>query len=974
MSDTQAAQFAFLFTDIEGSTRLWESAPAAMSRALARHDELMRQSIAAHAGQVFKTAGDAFCAVFPDAADALAAALAAQRALASEPWDIDSAIRVRMAIHVEGAEERDGDYFGPALNRVARLLSTAHGEQIVVSRAARQQAGDTLPSGVSLRDLGEFTLKDLLTPERIFQAVAPGLRATFPPLRTPERLLRGVPRPATPLLGRQEAVAAVRRLLAMVPGNAEAEQRQTRLVTLTGPGGTGKTRLALHLAQELGSELEDGAVFVPLAAVTDPSLAPVAVASALEVGASGESPRQAVLDALRDRRLLLILDNTEQVMGIAPFVAELLSHAPRVLILVTSRERLNVRGEQELALPPLALPEATHEGIHSALSQDDIERSPAVQLFVDRTRSVKPDFAVTAENAATIAAICARLDGLPLAIELAAARARLLSPDALLDRFDRRLDLLSKGARDLPERQQTMRSTIAWSYDLLSEEEQQVFSNLGVFAGGASLPAAEAVALQSADETFDLDVLESLAEKSLIRILDGIEPRLFMFETIRDYARERLAASAEAKAVADRHAAFFLALAEEAEPELAGRRQTMWLRNLAHEQANLRAAIAWLRQQDEGEQALRMSGALWRFWWLRGDTAEDRALMEALLRDSCIADPLIRAKALNGAGVLAESQGDWEGAAKLHMESLAISRAQGDLRGVAWSLNNLGVVELNQGNFDQAQELLEENLAIAEQVDDPASIASALIDLGQIAHYQGDQPRAADLLTRALERFRALGDESHTARALNNLGTVAIEQGQLAEAQAFLSESLELHRLVGDRHGIASTLNNLAEVANERGDCAAAFGLYVESHALALESGNRLHAAIALENLAALVLRNGDARGAAPRYREALRLYQATADQQGIVCSLAGLAKVAHSGGDVVQATSLLSVVHKLEPGGESDDPATWASLSEELGAERFHTIWEVAQATPLESVIQRAVAGQPIVAGSEIGAGVPRT
>jgi predicted ATPase/class 3 adenylate cyclase len=973
VTDLQPENVTFLFTDVEGSTRLWEAQPRAMSVALARHDALLHAAIESAGGTVFKTVGDAFCAAFPAPEAAIEAAVVGQKALTADASTAITPLKVRMAIHFGQAERRAGDYFGPPLNRVARLLATAHGGQIVVSRAAGDLARDSLPPGIALRDLGAHALKDLLDAERVYQVVAPGLPTDFPPLRAPQRYLHNVPHPATPLIGREREIATARATFGLpssgdrIPGG---DQQTARLLTLTGPGGAGKTRLSLHLAAELGAEFTDGAAFVPLADVTNPVLVPVAIASALDLGdTSGESPRDLVFEHLRDRHLLLVLDNFEQVMSAAPLVADLLTGCPRLRVVVTSRERLSLRGERELPLPPLALPTIPPRQARDFTSAEDasaaideIRRAEAVRLFVSRAQSVRPGFEITADNAAAVVEICLRLDGLPLAIELAAARIRLLSPDALLARFDRRLDVLGRGPRDLPARQQTMRATIAWSYDLLDPAEQRLFTRLSVFAGGATLEAVEAVAgdPESGGGLADLELVESLADKSLVQ-LSGDEPRIRMLQTIRDFGQERLAESPERQVIARRHAEFFLALAEASEQLLAGSEQTRWLDLLEQEQANLRAAIDWLRGEGQIEEALRLGGALWRFWWLRGNIDDGRHQLESLLAQGAAVSPAVRAKALNGAGVLAESQGDWGTATRLHQESLEISRRIGDQHCVAWSLNNLGVVAINQGDYERAQALLEENLAVAEQANDPANTATALNDLGLIAHSRHEYDQATALWARSLTLFRTLGDESHVARALNNLGTVAMELGEYERAQDLFSESLALHRHVGDRQGTASTLNNLAEAASSLGDVETAMGLFRESHSLALEGGNRLYAAIAMENLAALTRLQGEEGVAQSRFREALLLYRSVDDKQGIASCLGGLAAAAVAQGRPGEAAALLGAASRI---CDSHDELALPGLAEAvpslrrtMGDKAFDAAWQSGWAMPIDQVMDQVAA-----------------
>src|SRR5215208_5323612 len=545
MSSPPTGTVTFLFTDIEGSTRLWESNTQAMQEPLARHDELLRTTIEARDGYVFKTVGDAFCAAFGTATDAAEAALACQRMLLEEGWAEEvGAIRVRMALHTGTAEERDEDYFGPPVNRVARLMSAAHGGEVLLSLPAQELVRDQLPPGTTLRDLGEYRLKDLFRPERVFQLSAPGLPVEFPPLRTLDTYRNNLPLQPTPLVGREKEVSEVRDLLRGI---------ETRLLTLTGPGGTGKTRLALQAAADLLDDFPDGTFFVPLATLSEAELFLFTVAETLGVRETGEQPLDESLnDYLSERRLLLVLDNFEQVLGAAPTVTEMLAGAPELKVLATSRAPLGLYGEKEYAVPPLSVPDVRHLPDFKTLSQYE-----AVRLFIERAKSAKADFEVTDESAPAVAEICVRLDGLPLAIELAAARIKMLPPKAMLQRLSSRLKLLTGGARDLPERQRTLRGTIEWSFALLDEGEQLLFGRLAVFSGGRTLEAIEAICDAEGDLPVDaFEGVSSLVDKSLIRQEEepGGEPRFVMLETVHEYAREKLGESSEAEEIKRVHA------------------------------------------------------------------------------------------------------------------------------------------------------------------------------------------------------------------------------------------------------------------------------------------------------------------------------------------------------------------------------------------------------------------------------------
>jgi predicted ATPase/class 3 adenylate cyclase/Tfp pilus assembly protein PilF len=856
----------FLFTDIEGSTKLWERHPEAMQTALARHDEILRGTTEQHGGYVFKTMGDAFCCAFPTAPDALEAALEAQRRLLSSEWKETGPLRVRMALHTGAAEERDGDYFGPPVNRVARLMSAAHGGQVLLSAATHEMVRDQLPAGINLAELGEHRLKDLFRPERVFQLVAPDLPSEFPPLRTLDTYRNNLPLQPTPLVGREKEVAEVRDLL----GGDE-----TRLLTLTGPGGIGKTRVALQTAADLLEDFPDGTFFVPLATLTEAELFLPALAETLGVRETGEQPLGETLkDYLSERRLLLLLDNFEQVLGAAPIVTELLAGAPGLKVLATSRTSLRLYGEHVYPVPPLTLPDLERPPPLERLTQYE-----AVGLFVERAQALKPDFKVTNDSAAAVAEICVRLDGLPLAIELAAARITMLPPKAMLQRLTSRLKLLTGGARDLPERQRTLRGTIEWSHALLDEGEQLLFGRLAVFSGGRTLEAIEAICDAQGDLPVDaFDGISSLLDKSLLRQEEGPngEPRFVMLETVHEFAREKLAESAEAEKIKRVHAQYFRTLAEEAYPELKGPNQLEWLERLEAEHDNMRAALSWALERKEAEVVLGLGGALSWFWSLRGYHSEGRRWLEVALAMDGRGSPEVRAMALAGAGALASQQGDYDRAQEACEEGLELLAHQAREASEAKRclLACLGWTAWERGDYRRATELYEESLALSREMSDTWWLASTLSDLAVVSHDRGDSERATELYEQSMDLFRELGDKQSLAFCLNNLAMLVYSQGDLGRAAQLTEESVALLREPGARGAVSMGLYNLGWMALLQDDLGRAADLYRESLSLSWDAGLNPLVQNALEGLACVAGIRGEAKRAARLWGAAQGLHE----------------------------------------------------------------------------------------------------
>ena len=863
LDDVRTTSFSgtvtFLFTDIEGSTTLWQRHPDTMEVALQQHDALIRRAIKENDGRVFKTMGDAFYAVFDDATNALSAALGAQTATLAQDWG-KTPIRIRMALNTGAAEVRDGDYFGLSVNRTARLLSVGHGGQILISASTQTLAQNQLPDGLSLRDLGEHRLKDLEHTERIYQLIAFDLPADFPPLKSMDYYPTNLPVQLTSFIGREREIVELTELLG-----------KARLITLTGPGGTGKTRLCLEVASRSAEQYRDGATFVGLASIADHDLVPNAIAN--ELGVTEKSNRSLVESLQRylsNKHMLMVLDNFEHVMKSAPLVTDLLALAPRLTIMVTSREVMRLNGEFEYPVRPLSVPDQKQpEPVSDLLVYE------SVALFNQRALASVPSFQLTKENASAVAAICARLDGLPLAIELAAVRVKRFKPQYLLERLEDSLGLLTKGPRDLPVRQRTLRGTIDWSYNLLNRSEQILFARLGVFRGGRSIDAVESIC--GPGLSIDpLDGLESLLDKSLLTQEEGLsgEPRFKMLQTIQEYAQERLAESGEERIIRNRHLGYFLELMEEAEPKLEGLEQVAWLKRLEIEHDNLMTAAYWSQSTEEtAELALRLISSLVEYLLLRSYFSKGRELLSAALSTEKSSQHMAtRAKALQQAGLLAYMQSDYPATRNLLKESLSIYRELGPTgrRGLANALITLGDMETEVGEYAVASSLMKEALGIMRELDDDIGIARALWQLGQCNVRHGDYEQAVQYFELALPLLRRIGDRTATSIALSGLAEIAIREGDYDSATTLEEESLALRREIGERWGIAVSLANFAWIALRMDDLKQATALLKESLTIRQEIGDIGGFAWCLEKMAEIALKKGLARSATRR-REKIR-------------------------------------------------------------------------------------------------------
>ncbi len=906
--DKPTGNVTFLFTDIEGSTRLAQEFPESLPAALEKHHSILQEAIESNNGFVFEIVGDAFCCAFENADDAVRASVDAQINLANENWE-DVKIRIRIGIHSGNAEWNGKTYMGYiVLARTARVMSAAYGEQILISNDAYELCFPKLPvrpadggfgkekgeNKISFRDLGVRRLKDVIEPIRLFQIVSKQLREEFPPLKTLDARPNNLPVQLSGFIGRADEIKHAKELL-----------KNNRLLTLTGAGGLGKTRFSLQVASDLIDDFANGVWFVELAAVSDPVFLPITIINDLRLKEEQKkTPEETLADHLKDKEILIILDNCEQIIeSCAKLTENLLLTCPKLKVIATSREALNCIGEQTYRIPPLTLPDPDHKYTPEQLTQYE-----SVRLFIERALAVNPNFRVTNENSTALAEVCLRLDGIPLAVELAATRTKILSVEKIYERLDDRFNLLTGGKRTALPRQQTLRALIDWSYDLLSENEKILWSRLSVFSGGWTLEAAEKVC---SDETISkndiLELLSQLAEKSVI-IYDETKDRYRILESLKQYGIEKLPAGNE---IFIKHLNYFLELSEKAKPELLGENTKFWMRVIEADHSNFISAIEWSVRNENSEKGIITVAALGRFWNITGQYSTGIRLIEIILESAGSLNKSSKVNVLNWIGSFKSSQGDYEQAKKYYEEILIIRKETGDKSGIAGSIHNLGNVALSQGDYEKAKKYYEESMAIYKEIGDKKGIATPILSLGNISLNQGDYEKAKMYYEESLAIKKEIGNKDGIARSINNLGNLAYYQGDYEQAKKYYKESLHICNEIGNKNGIAASISNLGSVASNQGEYEQAKKYYEESLDIRREIGNKNGIAESIKNVGNVAYDQGDYKQAKKLFEESLSIYKEIGYKIGMADSVNYLGNAAYRLGEFEKAIKLLSASEK---------------------------------------------------------------
>lgn len=891
----------FLFTDIEGSTRLAQDYPSELQSALERHHEILKSAIESNNGFIFKITGDAFCCAFSKAEDAVKAAVSAQLNLYTENWS-DAAIRVRIGIHSGEAEWNGQSYIGYInLARSARVMSSAYGEQIIISNSTYELVKDKFDNesdvNISFRDLGERRLKDVIQPIRLFQIMAPGLRGEFPPLKTLDARPNNLPVQLTSFIGREAEMKQVKDLI-----------RQAHLLTLTGPGGGGKTRLALQIAADIIDDFSNGIWFIELAAVSDPGLPSHTVMKVLKLKEEQDkTPEEILCDYLKDRETLLILDNCEQIIDASAALAEtLLSRCPKLKILATSREAFRCRGEKTFSVSSLDIPDPNEK-----MSTEKLEQYEAVRLFIERALTADSDFKVNNENAPAVAQICYQLDGIPLAIELAAARIRILSVEKINEKLSDRFSFLTDGKRTALPRQQTLKAMVDWSYELLSGKEKLLLSRLSVFSDGWTLEAAEDICSDNKLRKSEiLDHLSQLTDKSLIIAVKSIQ-RYRMLETIRQYAGEKLTSSenADEKNELDKimlkHLDFYTVFAEKAREKIEGESQKKWMEKIEYETFNFRVSIMNSIVRNKVEKGLRIAISLARYWEIRGYNSEAKYNFEELMNAEKDVVPEIKANAYQWMGSFEWIMGNYDRSKSFYESSLSLNKEAGNKKGIGILLNNLGLIANATGEFEKSKSMSEESCRYFKEINDERLIADSLLNLGGPLINLREFDYAEKVFNECLILYRKLRDTRGIAMALTNLGSLAGTKGDYNKAMECLFESLSIQRDLKDNRAMAVTLENIGSIEGNTEKYSEAEFHLTESIKIYSELGNKKGLAGTLNALGFVKHSTGQSAESLNLHSESLSMYKELKDIRGIRYSSIGLAESVCLT-DPVQAAKLL--------------------------------------------------------------------